>query len=301
LASRPVQTERQVVSAASVDVVDELVAAAVSRDGVGPRALRLQALLHLPRIASPSGMVPAALAVREIDRLALLLTAEIGPCHQLAAPPRRLPKSPRELKVGPVPSDEARVIQEHFHYLRSWRPDTVAFAACFDERVAALASVAPLDVEPIIASLPARLDADDVAVVARTFAFDWAPRNTITYLLARVGRALAEHEKKQMLVTYLNPNLGFTGASYKAANWTLYAHECGTRYAYLDRNYITDRKLRERYGTADPVRLQALLGSRIAFSRMHLRPLELYALGFDPRIRDDLASRPQLELKRPKL
>jgi hypothetical protein len=292
--------EGQVV-AASVTEVDQLVAAAGFRDGVGPRALRLQALLHLPRIASLSGTVPAALAAQEIDRLARLSAAEIKPWRQLAAPPRRLPRSPRELTVDPAPSEEARVIQEHFHYLRSMRPDTLPFAACFDGRVAALASVAPLDVEPISASLPARLHAEDVAVVARIFAFDWAPRNTITYLLARVGRVMAEDDKKQMLLTYLNPNLGFTGASYKAANWTLYAEERGTRYAYLDGNYVTDRKLRERYGTADPARLQDLLGSRLAFSRMHLRPLKLYSLVFDARTRDELASGPPHELDRPKL
>ncbi len=170
MASRAVQAERQVVSAASVSDVDQLVAAAGFRDSVGPRALRLQALLHLPRIASQSGSVPAALAAREIDRLALLLAAETEPWRQLAAPPRRSPRSPRELTVRPAPSEEARVIQEHFHYLRSWRRDTLPFAACFDERVAALASVAPLDVEPIIASLPASLDTDDVAVVVGALA-----------------------------------------------------------------------------------------------------------------------------------
>ncbi len=301
MASRAVQVEGQVVSASSVTDADRLVTAAGSRDGVSSRALRLQALLHLPRIASSSGTVPAPVAAGEIDRLAALLAAETEPWRELAASPRRPPQSPKELEVVPLPSEEARVIQEHFHYLRSWRPDTLPFGACFNGRVAALASVAPLDVAPIIASLPPGLDAEDLAVVARVFAFDWAPRNTITYLLARVARILAEHPKR-MLLTYLNPNLGFTGASYKAANWTLYAHESGTRYAYLDRDYITDRKLRERYATADPVRLQALLGSRIAFSTMPLRPLELYALVLDAaRLQTDVASRPLLELERPKL
>jgi hypothetical protein len=79
----------------------------------------------------------------------------------------------------------------------------------------------------------------------------------------------------------------------------LYAREHGTRYAYLDLDYITDRRLRDRFGSADSNLLRAELGDRIAFSQIALAPLELYAFFVDARQRDRAAL--PLELERPEL
>jgi hypothetical protein len=60
--------------------------------------------------------------------------------------------------------------------------------------------------------------------------------------MARLARQLrARGRAPRLLLTYRNPNVGFTGASYRAGNWILWARERGTRYSYLDRQYITDR------------------------------------------------------------
>ena len=63
-------------------------------------------------------------------------------------------------------------------------------------------------------------------MISRVFAFDWAPRKLISDLLARTERShLAVHEDVRILLTYLNPSMGFTGASYRAANLTIAEYE----------------------------------------------------------------------------
>jgi hypothetical protein len=84
-----------------------------------------------------------------------------------------------------------------------------------------------------------------------------------------------------MLLTYLDPNLGFRGTVYRATNWVLFGREKKTRYLYLDDNYVTDRRMIKEYGTADLLKLRPLLGSRITSSHEPLRPLELYIYFLD--------------------
>jgi hypothetical protein len=67
----------------------------------------------------------------------------------------------------------------------------------------------------------------------------------------------------RLLLTYLDPNVGFTGGIYQADNWTLLGWERKKRYLYLDGEYITDREAIRRYGTADFAALTVRLGSRL--------------------------------------
>ena len=146
-----------------------------------------------------------------------------------------------DLDVRLVPSAEAAPVVEQFHYLRSARRGSAIVAARHEGRIAALCSLSSLDLPHIAERLPLD-DPAEAAVVSRVFAFDWAPRNVISYLLARAEAIwTADAPSLRMLVTYLNPNMGFTGASYRAANWVPLGTEAGTRYAYLDGRYITDR------------------------------------------------------------
>jgi hypothetical protein len=280
--------------------VDELVETVAARTDISPRALRLQTLLHLPRLAATHGRdVDERLAANETERLAGKIAAEAAAFASLAAAPPTIPASPTELGVAPAEASTARAIEEHFHYIHSFRDDAVAYAAFSDDHPAALATVSPLDLEPLIGTLPFGLAAEEVGIVSRVFAFDWAPRNTITYLLARVARKVFERGATKLLLTYLNPNLGFTGASYRAGNWALYAREHGTRYAYLDGDYITDRKLAERFGASSPKALDVALDGRIEFSHVRLAPLELYALFADSRLRARARLLPSFCSRRP--
>jgi hypothetical protein len=122
-------------------------------------------------------------------------------------------------------------------------------------------------------------------VLSRVFAFDWVPSNTISFLLRRlVGRVRHANENVRVLLTYVNPNLGFTGASYRGSNWSKVAVETGTRYAYLDGDYVTDRELGRIFGTTDEGRLRARLGERLSYSRMPLQPLSIYAYAVDRHV-----------------
>jgi hypothetical protein len=55
-------------------------------------------------------------------------------------------------------------------------------------------------------------------------------------------------------VTYVNPNMGFTGSSYRASGWHLLGTEPGTTYRYLDERYITDRALSAAFPAGPPTR-----------------------------------------------
>lgn len=236
------------------------------------RDLLLQALLHLPRIARGDGTVDWRRAISEIEQLAASRTAELMPLRSVAAPPTPSP-SLDELEVRRLDNEDAKPILAHFHYLRSFRADSITLGAMHRGRTAAVCSISPLDLADIAAKLP--IPPQEVAVVSRVFAFDWAPRNVVSFLLAR-AESMARRDGTRILLTYLNPNMGFSGVSYRAANWVPLGHEVGTRYAYLDGRYITDRAL-----AAVPAAEQA----RVEYSQMRLKPLTLLCRLVDRSLR----------------
>jgi hypothetical protein len=254
-----------------------VIAEAADQRGISPLALRLDALLHLPRVASAEGFVDRQAASDEVRVRADDLSVRWQAVPDLVRPPKWVPASPTELTLR---NDDslAREILTHLHYLTSFRPSSEHLVCTTgDGKPVALASVSPLDVHTVEERLPAGLAPNRVRVLSRVFAFDWAPANTLTWLFGQVARRL--RDQVDLLLTYVNPNVGFNAASYRAGNWSVVASEQGTRYAYLDRNYVTDRELFRSFGTSDPVVLGPGLPERIAYSRMSLRPLEIYGVG----------------------
>jgi hypothetical protein len=263
--------ERSTSVAVTTGQVAEMVAASSWRGLPSQRDLLLQALLHLPRLADSDAIIDRADALAEIDRLACWRHDELLPVRHLARAPHDLP-AVREFEVVAIPNDEAATILDHFHYLRSARSDSATFAAVTGGRIAALCSVSPLDL-PYMANRAGLASATEAQVVARVFAFDWAPRNLISYLLSRAEHLVtSELGPPRLLLTYLNPNMGFTGASYRATNWLAFGSERGTRYAYVHGRYVTDRALRNARG---------LDAASVEHSSMPLKPLLLMC-----RIRD---------------
>src|SRR5207245_11774724 len=135
------------------------------------------------------------------------------------------------------------------------------------KQAVALAAFSPFDLSHVSGLLPTT--EARVMVLSRVFVFDWAPRNCVSYLLAK-ARSWIEEEvpSTAMLLTYVNPNVGFTGASYRASGWVSFAEEEPTVYAYVDGLYTTERALVQRFGTSQPAELSALLGARFETSRM---------------------------------
>jgi hypothetical protein len=113
-------------------------------------------------------------------------------------------------------------------------------------------------------------------VLSRVFAFPHVPPNAISTLLSRIARK-QKLLGVDLLLTYVNPNVGFTGASYRASNWTLIGGEPIHAYCYVDERYITNRELDRKFGSHDPARLSYLLGPRFASSVMVLSPLLVFA------------------------
>jgi hypothetical protein len=235
---------------------------------VSARALEVEALLHLPRLAGFEGDVATTVAEHEATRLSQRLRVLHEPARRLLRPPEIVP-GVSELVFREVEEPLATMVMKRLHYLHSPRWESVHLGSYTSEgRLAALVSVSPLDLGTIVAALPPDVAADETLVVSRVFAFDWAPRNAISHLLASVERRLREERPEvRLLLTYLNPNLGFDGASYRAANWMLFGHEAGTRYGYLDDNYITDREISG---------LPAADRRRVVYSLMPLAPLVLF-------------------------
>jgi len=250
------------------------------------RRLAARVLLHLPRLADENGFLGAEEAESEVQRLAELDV----PAPTWLGEPDRIPRSPLELDLIELETERARLLHQRFHYLRSYRPG-LHLAGSIDGHVAALLTFSDLDLDPIRAMLPASAGTASARVLSRVYTAAWAPRNSLSRLLALAARELrARDPELGLLLTYLNPGIGFDGASYKAANWQLFGRELATRYAYLDADYVTDRELTRRFGTSDAATLERILGSRIGFSRMPLPPLDLYAFALSSRLNADLGS-----------
>jgi len=199
------------------------------------RSLHLQALLQLPRVADRRGIVPAAIA----DALLHDLAGELPGATEWLV--RRSASWLGSLHFREIDDALARDVMERFHCLRSPRTDGRGYRLTTDAgRLVALCVSSPLDVAHLCDLLALHGRSNDGArVVSRVFALEGAPKNSISYLLSRVARAEARRGVTDF-VTYVNPNMGFTGSSYRASGWLLLGNEPGTTYRYLDGRYITD-------------------------------------------------------------
>ena len=79
-----------------------------------------------------------------------------------------------------------------------------------------------------------------------------------------------------LLVTAVDLNLGFTGSSYRAANWQQWMTVKARPYLYDNGRYVTPRQLRERFGTSSLIELQAKYPGRFEQSRVRLLDSMIY-------------------------
>jgi hypothetical protein len=245
------------------------IARAYAHAPVAARSLEVEALLHLPRLAGRDGLVAGAPAAAEVERLSRRLQVLYEPAIQLVRPPRIAPRA-SDLRFDTADEVLAETVMTRFHYLHSARRASLHFASRTPEgRPAAVVSVSELDLGTLAGVLPFGIAPEETLVLSRVFAFDWAPQNTISHLLGQLERRIrAERPEIRLVLTYLNPNLGFDGASYRAANWFVLAHEIGTRYGYLGDDYVTDREI---------ALLSELERRRVTYSVMRLAPLWIFA------------------------
>jgi len=250
----------------------ELVSRAAREADVPTRPLHLQALLQLPCLADVHGMVSTSAAKDFLDDLAGELPARREWVVRNAA------SSPRDLLFRDVDTATSDDVMRRFHYLRSPRNDGQAYGL-FSKAggLVAVCVCSPLDVLRLDELLTSHDGGRAVSpiVLSRVFAFEGAPPNTLSYLLARVARAEAGKGHSD-LVTYVNPNMGFGGASYRASGWQVLGEEPNTTYRYLDGRYVTDRALAAMFGHHDDATYRRLLGPRFQVSQMPLAPLLVF-------------------------
>jgi hypothetical protein len=244
------------------------------------RPLQLQALLQLPRLADANGRVPDQASQQLLAELAQELPQGIEWFVPDAG------SSPRRLHFHEVDVETARDVMRRFHYLRSPRIDGRAHGLSTPEgRLVALCVSSPLDVgrlSELLASI--ERPSESARVISRVFAFDGAPKNSISYMLSRVAEAERQNGVSD-LITYVNPNMGFTGSSYLASGWRLIGAEPGTKYRYLDGRYVTDRELAAKFGPLDDEGYRRLLGARFATSVLPLKPLLVFHMDISPKKR----------------
>jgi hypothetical protein len=238
-------------------------------------SLFLQLALHLPRFELEFAMrdeVICAEGTRLRDRLASIRreTAKFVPRWTRQC-------QLTEFTLTPISDEIARPILDCYHYLMSFRPRSTHLGLTLkgEEWPWVLVSLSSFDLDNI--TIGQSEGTESTLVLSRVYAFPQAPKNAISFTLSKVRRWLAAHRPDvTALVTYCNPNLGFTGASYEADNWKLLGYEDGTRYTYLHGNYVTDRRIAELFGDAPVVVSSGRACRGISFSKWPLESLRLY-------------------------
>ncbi len=271
---------------------------------VDSRLWKTQLLLHLHR-HEPDQLNNFQTLQEEAERAAARLEASarhiLEEFHELLGRTFSLERAHLE----PVDSKRAQAIHEHCHYLGSARPEGLHLGLVSDREgdhatLLAVATLSPFDLRHITSQLPPGLLPGEILVLSRQVTFPWSPRNTATFTLSRIRRYLRESRPGvRMLFTFLDPNLGFSGATYRADNWARLGREHKKRYLYVDGNYVTDRHLIRTYGSAAWEKLAPILGCRLDRSRPPLAPLVLYGCFLDPSLSAKVASHPTWEVQPP--
>jgi hypothetical protein len=265
-------------------------AAAISRidEKSIPEPLLRQVLLHFHRFDS-SELSDSRVLESEVKRIVKKLAAKIEQVPPALRTPTEIDL--QETHLGTVDPKTAELVHHTYHYLGSPRESGVHLGLYSgkisgEPKLITLVTLSDFDLPHMVDALPAGIGRDQVMVLARLFSFSWCPRNAMSHTLGLTFSWIRKHRPNvRILLTYLDPNLGFRGTIYRATNWFLFGREHKKRYLYLDGEYVTDRAMIRKYGTADLQKLRALLGSRIEKSREPLRPLEVYVYFLYPRDR----------------
>jgi hypothetical protein len=255
-----------------------LVTETALRVGVEPRALAVLVLLHLPRVASHNGWVTRWQVQRELrisaDRLRV--DAKAVSDH---LPVKKF--SLRELAFEVIDPQRALPLLTSLHYLRSARHDSTYFALVdpIDRLPVSLCSVSRLEWKCVSKQLRTQFAIRSGAAwdVSRVYSVDGAPANAISLLLSKVRVCLRRNlPSADLLVTVVDPNLGFTGSSYRASNWQQWMTVKARPYLYEHDRHVTPRQLRERYNTANLTKLEAKQPGKFQRSRTRLLDSMIY-------------------------
>ncbi|RZT26337.1 hypothetical protein EV649_0080 [Kribbella sp. VKM Ac-2569] len=255
-----------------LDLVDRVVKR-VSKvvDNFDSRALIVRVLLHLPRVAGATGVLTRRQVDAELRRSARqLLKDQENVKHWV--PTQELGLDELTFVYGEK-SASAQLF-DSLHYLRNSRPGAVNYALVDKEgRPVTLCSVSPLEWMRVGKQITRQFAVPMEAVrdVSRVYSFDSAPFNAISFLLSRVRHHIRKTcPEVRLLSTAVDPNLGFTGTSYVAANWQRWMTIKARPYMYFDKYYVTPRQLRTRFETTNVDQLKSTYPGRFQDSSVDL-------------------------------
>jgi len=264
----------------------DLLADAVRKHDVPGRALAVRTLLHLPRLARSNGALGRNAVLGELRRNASRLWADQRGIEHLI--PRDKYSRVADLRFVRLGGDADQIFSS-LHYLRSARAGSLNFALVdpVNQLPVTLCSVSPLEWMRVAKQLQTQFGVPREAVwdVSRVYSFDGAPANAISYLLGKVRQLMRrELPGVQLLTTAVDPNLGFTGSSYRAANWQQWMSIEARPYLYVDGVYASPRQLRARFGGANLAELRQA-NPRIRFEQSRAKLLD--SLIFCCRVRGE--------------
>ncbi len=186
---------------------------------------------------------------------------------------------------------EAKAFLNRYHYLGGERDCEFALG-CFVETEGerSLASVAMFSRFDLLHLLDQTdfIKSDKTLVLSRLALLPTSPKNFGSKFLSLCIKWIKSNIKKyQNIITYLDKNVGFNGAQYKASNFRLIGYEKKSNYLFLNGTYITSRELIRLFGTANFVHLKSQLRGRIEKSSFELIPLEIYFISLTEKINID--------------
>jgi len=238
-------------------------------------SLLLQLSLHLPRFSGNTAF-DRAIIEKETSRLAERLHSLRRP-YKSALPSESTLCGLDRLVFAQIEDEIAQLIHSRFHYLLSHRSDSIHFGLKFALNAQwplVCASLSPFDLSNVSNNISEEDFSSNAVVLSRVFAFPQTPRNAISHLLAQICKWILQHlPEVHYLLTYVNPNTGFNGASYKADNWVLLGTETGVRYRYVNSNYVTERSY---FRSAKQSSDLGLSKEVISFSQHELLPLKIF-------------------------
>jgi hypothetical protein len=239
---------------------------------VEPRALAVRALLHLPRVASRRGWVKRWQIQHELRVSAERLRGNLR-AAQCYVPSEQF--ALRDLVFEEIELPRALPVLTLLHYLRSARPGSRYFALVdpINRLPVSLCSVSALEWKRVASQIRLHfaIQPERALDVSRVYSVDSAPPNAISTLLSKVRLYFrTTMPSVELLITAVDPNLGFTGSSYRAANWQQWMTVEARPYLYDNGRYVSPRQLREQYGSASLVQLQREYPGRFEQSRVKL-------------------------------
>jgi hypothetical protein len=238
---------------------------------VNARALSVRALLHLPRVADRQGSILIGEAEEEVQRCsAVLRDAQAKVAALIPAGGALLD----EHRFSTVVEAEATLIFDNLHYLCNARSDSRTFALLDPVgRPVSLCSASPLEWDRVgrQISIQFGIPQDRIWDLSRVYSFDVAPPNAISHFLKLVRKHLRKSNPEvELLMTAVDPNVGFTGVSYRSDNWQPWMTVRHRPYFYFDQDYISLRRIRQEFKTADLDRVRVAYGERFERSRAKL-------------------------------